>query len=140
MHRIEYAKQLPNFSSKDFDLVKNSTYSLKKLCVDGICPIDEFISECEENPLDASALKTVLARIEHFCPQIRLTKEVFNYIDTGIREDVYEFKKKQKGTNAIRIYVIVKSPDMLIIMGGTKKGQKADIKKLKGWLKEVDFI
>lgn len=57
---------MPKLSKQPFDLVKNKSYTLYKLCIDNVCPIDEFIKESEQSHLDESAVKTILSRIEHF--------------------------------------------------------------------------
>lgn len=127
---------MPVYSSVPFTLVNNTSIKIRKLMIDDSCPIDEFISEMEENPLDISALKSILTIIERYKPGTLLPNTVFNHIDG----DVYEFKKKRKGTNAVRIYVQLKRPNMLVLIGGSKNSQKKDIAIVKKLRPQLNLI
>lgn len=56
------------------------------------------------------------------------------------RKDVFEFKVKRKGTNAVRVYVIKKRPDMLILLGGSKNSQDKDIRRVANLVRDINFI
>lgn len=131
---------MPKLSKQPFDLVKNKSYTLYKLRIDNVCPIDEFIKESEQSPLDESAVKTILSRIEHFTDTIRYPLTIFRPIKGTGRDDIFEFKVKRKGTNAVRFYVIKKRPDMLILLGGSKNSQDKDIRRITTLVRDINFI
>lgn len=56
-----------------------------------------------------------------------LPKTKFNHIVGGKNNpgNVFEFKK-----NNIRVYVMLKDPDVIVILGGFKNSQKKDIERV----------
>jgi hypothetical protein len=86
----------------------------------------EFIESLRQKS-DIEELNSIRALMDIIDNNLPKTK--FNHITGGSRnknrKDVYEFKSKH-----LRVYVIKKSPDFYIILGGYKKGQKKDIEKI----------
>lgn len=69
------------------------------------------------------------------CDRVRWRKDKFRQIKDVGRKDVFEFKK-----DLLRVYVIKQSPNMIIVLGGYKRNQIDDIRRLKVWLKEYESI
>lgn len=75
----------------------------------------------------------IFALMENFGPDLLLPKEKFRLVENLGRNDLFEFKK-----NNIRVYVIKKEPDMLVVLGGSKNTRQADYKWMKKALKDFN--
>ncbi len=60
-------------------------------------------------------------------------QEKFRHIKGLKCNEVFEFKKDR-----LRVYVVKRSPQMLLILGGYKTEQENDIKRISNWLKEFE--
>lgn len=87
---------------------------------------EEFVDSLTQKK-DKDELFKIIALMDMMGDML-LPKTKFRHIEPnkkGDRKDVYEFKSKH-----IRVYVIKKSPDVFIVLGGFKNNQEADIKKV----------
>ncbi len=75
----------------------------------------------------------IFALMENFGTDLLLPKEKFRQVESLGRNNLFEFKK-----NNIRVYVIKKEPDMLVVLGGSKNTQQADYKWMKKALKDFN--
>ena len=101
-----------------------------KLFVDGKCAFDDFLDNIKKNVADMKSMKAIIAYMDNLGAQL-FPSTIFNYIESGIRTDLYEFKKKN-----LRVYVIDQRPNIYIVMGGYKNTQKKDIRKFIGKVKD----
>ncbi len=115
---------MTQYETELFELVNNPEYTYYKLHVDGKCDFDDFLKELERNVSDAKSMDAIISYMDMLSAQ-KITDKIYNYIQGGDRHDLYEFKK-----NKLRVYVIDQRPSIYIVMGGYKKNQKKDIKRL----------
>lgn len=71
--------------------------------------------------------------MDSFSSRNLLPGKKFRKIKGKGRTDLYEFKSQN-----IRVYVLLCTPDMYLVLGGYKQNQKADIDRLKRQLKDLD--
>lgn len=123
------------YELKPFPEVRNPRLTFHKLSVGDNCPFEEFEKELIQ-PGDLKALGSIYSLMENF-GNILLPKTKFNHIEGGKRDpdNVFEFKK-----NNLRVYVLLQRPDVIVILGGFKSGQKKDIDRVmtlaRGWIDE----
>lgn len=124
-----------DYRVEEFETIKNSRqYNYYRLFINDKCQFDDFIVEIESNAIYKKQYLNLLAIMEFISDQHKLTDKKFRSIRGLGRNDVYEFKSKD-----LRIYVIKKSPDMYIILGGYKANQDNDIKLLKERFKTIQI-
>lgn len=121
---------MPDFKLEPFDLIRNEQYAFYKLFINGKCLFDSFQEEVMGIPKDRKALEFIFAMMDAINDSVRWRKEKFRQIKDVGRDDVFEFKK-----DLLRVYVIKKSPDIIVVLGGYKKNQIKEIKRLKSLLK-----
>ncbi len=117
---------------EEYDIIHNNAYTFYKLHENGKCQFDEFCSEIEREKECLGDLKSIIALMEQFSPQIQLPHKKFRHIEDKNFHDIFEFKK-----NKLRVYVVKQKPNIYIILGGYKKNQKKDIVKLKDKIKAI---
>ena len=116
---------MPEYSTKRFDLTNNPNYTYYRLFVDGKCEFDDFLEEVNKNVAYKKNMDAIIAYMDSLSAQL-LPSTIYNYIESGERHDLYEFKKKN-----LRVYVIDQRPIIYIVMGGYKSTQKKkDIPRL----------
>ena len=119
------------FRTEIFDLVKNEEYEYYKLSIDGICQFDDFLKKTEKDKQEKKNLMYILSYMENLRSDMLFPKTKFRLIVDNKRKDLFEFKKKE-----LRVYVLKQKPNIYIVLGGYKRNQKKDIKKLKSKIKE----
>lgn len=107
-----------------------------KLKVDGVCPIDVFTDNLEDQY--ESEMGSIYAYMDMVANQESLPHNKFHPIDKnntdGYRE--YEFKTKH-----LRVYVIAQPGGKIVVMGGYKNSQKKDIVAFRSLKKQyIDSI
>lgn len=119
------------FASEIFEVVRGKQV-FEKLFVDDVCLIDEFEEEIKNNPQYYSELKTIYAYMDLFASGQTLPKSKFREIKGGrISKKRYEFKSKN-----LRVYIFGIFGGKMVVLGGYKKTQKADIAKFNSIVKE----
>lgn len=122
------------YTSTIFEDVRNENgFSFLKLHIDGKCQFEEFynqIREHRQNSQDAKSLDKIIALMDFYGATL-LPKEKFRMIKDSSRNDVFEFKAKN-----IRVYVVIRKPEVFIVMGGYKANQEKDIEKVLSRIKE----
>lgn len=116
---------MTDYRTELFDLTNNPNYTYYRLFVDGKCEFDDFLQEVNKNVADKKNMDAIIAYMDSLSAQL-LPSTIYNYIESGERHDLYEFKKKN-----LRVYVIDQRPNIYIVMGGYKSTQKKkDIPRL----------
>lgn len=125
---------MSTFAVRNFESVKSGgRLSFYKLEKDGICQIDEFYDEVCKDKTHEREMTKILAMMNYMAEyDVLLPKEKFRPIEDGGEVAGYEFKN---GT--LRIYCVKKNPNVVVILGGYKKEQKKDIRKLVATIKEA---
>jgi hypothetical protein len=119
------------FASKKFEPVQGRQV-FEKLFVNDVCLIDEFEQEIVSNQQHISELKTIYAYMNFLASGRILPEKKFRKIKTGKNsQNLYEFKSKH-----LRVYVFSIPRGKMVVLGGYKKNQKADIKIFKSIVKE----
>lgn len=127
---------MTTYSKEKLSEIRNPQYQYYKLKDEaGNCQFDEFCAEVEQNAEDSKWIKYIWKFMAMISDRVLLPKEKFNHVEGIGRDDVFEFKKK-----SLRVYVIMQKPDMFIIMGGYKTGQKKDIARIKTIIKDMEII
>ena len=115
---------MTEYRTEIFDLVNNPDCTFYKLYVDGKCAFDDFLEEVMRNVADCKSMKAIIAYMDSINARL-LPATIYNYIQSGERNDLHEFKKRN-----LRVYVIDQKPNIYIVMSGYKDNQKKDIKNL----------
>lgn len=124
---------MAEFLQEIFEDVRNGNgFQFFRLKIDGECQFDEFYAKIMANPKapDYKSMIKVIALMDFFGYQL-LPKTKFMKIEDLNRSDVFEFK-----ANNIRVYVVLRKPNVYIVMGGYKNEQKKDINVLGRKIKE----
>lgn len=116
-----------------FDQVHNQTCQFYKLRIGDKCPLDDFVEEVSKNTEDRKSFSALVALMDQYSPTLMLPKKKFRHIESNVRPDIWEFKK-----NNLRLYIVLKQPNVYLVMGGYKKNQERDIATLNRILRE-DF-
>ncbi|MBL7813113.1 MAG: hypothetical protein JNL57_12900 [Bacteroidetes bacterium] len=96
-----------------------------KLSIDGECPFDEFWENATKDGNMQSELKRLSAMFQNFANGINLPGTKYHTLENI--PHAAEFK-----TSHLRVYILQeKDTGKIIIMGGKKKNQKSDLKKLQ---------
>ena len=105
--------------------INNPKYNFFLLYKDGRNFYGEFADSLNQKSdlNELAAIEALMDKVDNN----NLPKSKYNHISGGKydRKDIYEFKSKH-----LRVYVIKKSPDYYIILGGYKKEQEKDIAKI----------
>lgn len=105
--------------------INNPKYRFYLLYKDGLNFYEDFRDSLIQKT-DLDELDSILALMDRV-DNNNLPVSKYRHIKGGKydRDDVYEFKSKH-----LRIYVIKKTPDYFVVLGGYKKGQEKDIAKV----------
>ncbi len=116
---------MEEFSYLPVDFVNNPLFKFYKVMVKGKSPFDEFVGQLTQKK-DLDNFASIVALMDMFSNR-PLPKTMFNHIigDGRDRNDIYEFKK-----NNLRVYVMLQKPNVFLLLGGFKTGQKQDVKRL----------
>lgn len=116
---------MPEFAKKRMVSVRNPQYTFYEIIVNGKSLYEEFINSLTQKK-DLRNIESIHAMMDRLGKSL-LNSSIINHISGGKydRSDVYEFKK-----NNIRVYFILKAPDVLIVLGGFKNNQDNDIAKI----------
>jgi hypothetical protein len=111
------------FATEIFEAVKGKQ-TFEKLLVDGICLIDEFENKIRQNKQYISELTRIFSHMDLLANGSSLPKTKFREIK-GSKSAVkrYEFKSKH-----LRVYVFNIPGGKMVVMGGCKNKQEADIR------------
>ncbi len=127
---------MANFAlEKMADVNDNGTFTFYKLKIDGKCQFDDFCKQAEQDANEKSSLQAIYAYIDDFidCEGMKMyPKAILNTIKDKNKVVAYEFKK-----NTLRVYFAMIKPNACIIMGGRKKEQVNDVKKIVKSLSKV---
>lgn len=119
------------FASEIFEGVRGKQV-FEKLFVNGICLIDEFEKEVIERDQYVAEYKTLVTYMEFFANGKTLPEKKFREIKSGkLSVKQYEFKSKN-----LRVYVFGIFGGKMVVLGGYKNNQKADIRKFNSIVKE----
>ena len=113
------------FAFEKLDEVKNGKLTFYKILIDGVCLYDKFCEEVDNDKVLSKSMNKIrtymnlLAETDCLLPSAK-----FNSIKLKHKVIGYEFK-----SDAIRVYVVKKNFDIIVVLGGYKKNQEKDIKK-----------
>ena len=106
------------YETRPFEYVNNKDCRFYESSVNGKYLYQEFL-------LGLKYKKNDLRKLDQF-GALLLPKTKFRYIGDKQHPDLYEFKK-----NDIRVYVIMRKPNVFVVLGGYKGEQNSDIKRIK---------
>lgn len=111
------------YETRRFEPVNNAEYDFYEVSVNGKYLCQRFLDEIKEER-DKKKLFKIYAYMDSFS-SIFLPSSKFRQIKGLRRKDVYEFKNKD-----IRVYVLMKKPNIFVILGGYKGTQDKDINRI----------
>lgn len=104
----------------------------EKLLVNGICLLDEFEEIIKGNPQYESEYRTIVAYMNFVSNGSSLPKTKFREIKGDkIKIKRYEFKSEH-----LRVYAFNQPGGKIVVMGGYKNAQEADIRQFNSIVKE----
>lgn len=112
------------YGIRKFEPVNNKEYDFYEVSVNGKYLYQKFIEGLKDTK-DTKKLYQIYAYMDSISPSIRLPLSKFRQIKGLQRNDIYEFKKSD-----IRIYVLMKAPNVFVLLGGYKGSQDKDIKRV----------
>lgn len=119
------------FATEIIDAIKGKQV-FEKLLVDGVCLLDVFEKAIKDNPQYGSELKTLFAYMNFVANGISLPKTKFREIKGDkINTKRYELKSKH-----LRLYLFNQLGGKMVVMGGYKNTQEADIRQFNSIVKE----
>jgi len=119
------------FATEIIETIKGKQV-FEKLLVDGICLLDEFEKAIKDNPQSTSELKTLFAYMDFVANGISLPQTKFREIKGDkINTKRYELKSKH-----LRVYLFNQPGGKMVVMGGYKNTQEADIRQFNSIVKE----
>lgn len=125
---------MSKFSIRLSDRVAPTKIRLYKLAINNICLVDEFEAIIKQESALASELRQIYAVIEDTCNLVSLPKTKFRHLKMGkLPYQLYEAKSKN-----LRYYLIkLEKTGRVILLGGRKGSQNADLKYLEGLVKDI---
>lgn len=112
-----------NFAVVSMKEIKGIKPTFEKLCVNGVCLLDEFVTEIKDQKQLYSEYLNLLTYMQLMAEGKRLPEAKFKMINSKYRE--FEFRSKH-----LRIYGCLGNSSLLI-MGGFKTNQTQDLSKLE---------
>ncbi len=116
------------------EIRNNNGFFFYKLMINGECHYDYFVKEIEKLPNEQRSLRKVLTLMERFSPKVFLMNNRIRQIQGLKRKDVFEFKDPP----CVRLFVVLDKPNIYVVSGSTKNGQKAAIRKLDNLLRDFN--
>ena len=114
--------------------VQNGKLTFYKIHVDGVCLYDKFCKEVDKDKLLSKSMNKIRTYMNLLAEKdCLLPATKFNSIKLKHKVIGYEFK-----SDIIRIYVIKKNSDLIVILGGYKKHQEKDIEKFVKIITELE--
>ena len=104
----------------------------EKLLVDDVCLLDEFEKELKENSQYESEFKTIMAYMDFIANGKSLPNTKFREIK-GAKLSVKRYEIKSKH---LRVYAFSQPGGKLVVLGGYKNNQEADIRQFNSIVKE----
>ena len=119
------------FATEKFEPVQGKQI-FEKLLINGICLIDEFEKEIKERNQYISEFNTLVAYTDLFANGLTFPKTKFREIK-GSKSKVkrYEFK-----SDHLRIYIFNIPGGKMVVMGGYKNNQEADLRTFNSIVEE----
>ena len=119
------------FASEIIEAVKGKQI-FEKLIVNNICLIDEFEKEIKDRGQYISEFNTLISHIDCFANGTTLPITKFREIKSNrTKVKHYEFKSKN-----LRVYAFNIPGGKMVVMGGYKNNQDADIRTFQSIVKE----
>lgn len=115
---------MPIFAIQKMEEIKGKQ-TFYKLSVDSVCLLDDFYQTIESNPQYLSEFIGILSRMECVANNQLLPKNLFRPIVPKSHGEVKEYEFKSKN---LRVYSISREGGKIVICGGYKNSQKADIR------------
>ena len=106
------------YETRPFEYVNNKDCRFYEASVNGKYLYQEFLLGLKDKKNDLRKLNSIYAYMDQF-GALLLPKTKFRYIGDKQHPDLYEFKK-----NDIRVYVIMRKPNVFVVLGGYKGEQK----------------
>ena len=113
------------YETRPFEYVNNKDCRFYEASVNGKYLYQEFLIGLKDKKNDLRKLNSIYAYMDQF-GALLLPKTKFRHIGDKQHPDLYEFKK-----NDIRVYVIMRKPNVFVVLGGYKGEQNSDIKRIK---------
>ncbi|WP_348064138.1 hypothetical protein [Dyadobacter sp.] len=125
---------MPKFTIQRSEKVGNTRIRLFKLITNQVCPIDEFEKVIEYEGAFAHEIDKIYAILECVCNLTMLPKTMYRVLQLGdLPFQVYEAK-----SSSLRFYLIkLEKTGKVIMMGGRKSTQNADLKQITRLAKEI---
>jgi len=119
------------FATQIIETIKGKQV-FEKLLVDGVCLLDEFEEAIKDNPQYTSEFRTLFAYMNFVANGSLLPKTKFREVKGDkIKTKRYEFKSEH-----LRVYVFNQPGGKMVVMGGYKNTQEADIRQFNSIVKE----
>jgi hypothetical protein len=119
------------FATQIIEAVKGKQV-FEKLLVDNVCLLDEFEKEIQDNPQYSSELKTLYAYMNFVANGSSLPLTKFR----EIKGDKIKIKRYELKSKHLRVYVFNQPDGKMVVMGGYKNTQEADIRQFNSIVRE----
>ncbi len=125
---------MTKFSIRLSDRVAPTKIRLYKLAINNTCPVDEFEALLRQEGTLISELRQIYSVIEDTCNLFSLPKTKFRLLKMGKSSyQLYEAKSKN-----LRYYLFkLEKTGRVVLLGGRKGNQSADLKYLERLIKEI---
>jgi hypothetical protein len=125
---------MTKFSVRRSDKVTSTRIKLYKLAINKVCPIDEFEKVIRRDSSLNLEIDKIYATLEDSCNLVLLPKTKFRQLRLGkLPYRLFEAKSKH-----LRFYLIkLEKAGRVILIGGCKTNQKADLKYLEVLIKDI---
>lgn len=125
---------MSKFSIRLSDRIGETRIKLYKLVINKTCQIDEFEDLLRQEGRLIPELRQIYSVIEDTCNLVSLPKTKFRHLKMEtLPYQLYEAKSKN-----LRFYLMkLEKTGRVILLGGRKSKQCADLKYLEGLIKEI---
>lgn len=121
------------YQTRQFEYVHGSYYEYRELAVDGKYLFSGFLDELRNSRDDVRKLMHIYSLMAALSPSVMLPARKFRKYTCKI-DGVFEFKKDD-----IRVYVLKKSPEIYVVLGGYKDNQKRDVGRIEQLLRDINI-